>query len=347
MKKDKGQTVGKWSYGRGLYGEYELDGDNLTIFRTKFGMRMLIGEGSVGRDTLTLRLIAHSMENEGTMSVEAPSETPKLGVVYVPHAEEEGFSAKAGGRPSGKIFIAGSYLGRRVDSIACAAFEGCGLVTDVRIGEGVKFLGARAFFECRSLRKIVLPAGIERIGEHAFFGCSALEEAVLPEGVVEIGNHAFEFCRSLKRVCLPQSLKKIGHGAFWGCLSLAETRIADLGAWCGVTFEGTDANPLSCGAGIYAADGGRVEAAIPNGVSEIGAYAFAGSKLEEVTIPKSVKRIAPNAFENCASLTHIYFGGTVGEWLAVEKKGFANGTGDYCVVCTDGKIEKGGTLKKK
>jgi hypothetical protein len=44
---------------------------------------------------------------------------------------------------------------------------------------------------------------------------------------------------------------------------------------------------------------------IPNSVTDIGAFAFAGSGLTAITIPNSVAEIDQNAFASCSSLTNI------------------------------------------
>ena len=54
---------------------------------------------------------------------------------------------------------------------------------------------------------------------------------------------------------------------------------------------------------------------IPNGVTEIGDYAFSFcSRLATVTISKSVSSIGEGAFSDCGSLTTVYYEGTVEEW---------------------------------
>ena len=50
---------------------------------------------------------------------------------------------------------------------------------------------------------------------------------------------------------------------------------------------------------------------IPNGVTEIGEYAFASSSLSSINIPKSVTSIGRSAFQCCSSLTSIKIPGNV------------------------------------
>ncbi len=344
MKKFIEHPVGKWSYGRGLSGEFELDGDNLTLFQTHFGKRELLAEGRMERGKISLRFLAPLTKEGHTMSEEAPQESEHgAGIRYLPIAD--GYSASADGKSGGEVAIEGEYLGRRVCEVANGAFENCFRLKGVSIGENVKTIGARAFFDCRSLKAVSLPKGLERIGEHAFFGCDSLEELTLPEGVVEIGNHAFEFCRSLRRIRFPKSLKRVGHGAFWGCSSLKEVEAEDLCMWCLVSFEGTDANPLSAGAELFVGGVPFVHGTLPEGVKEIGPYVFAGSNVKTVRLPVGIQKISPLAFEGCTSLNTVFYGGTAKAWLAVDR-GKGEALSDVRIVCTDGTIERGGTLRR-
>lgn len=58
---------------------------------------------------------------------------------------------------------------------------------------------------------------------------------------------------------------------------------------------------------------GSVE--IPEGVTEIGDYAFDGcSSLTSVRIPRSVTSIGGGAFFGCDGLKTVYYGGTEKQW---------------------------------
>lgn len=78
--------------------------------------------------------------------------------------------------------------------------------------------------------------------------------------VTSIGNMAFaNFC-NLKDVVLPNSITKIGVGAFFGCTKLESI-------------------------------------SLPNSLEIIDAFAFQGTGIKKITIPKSVQKLGDSAFD--------------------------------------------------
>ena len=93
----------------------------------------------------------------------------------------------------------------------------------------------------------------------------------IPKSVVEIQDEAFSGCRNLKEVAFEDgsALRKIGQGAFSGCICL---RNIDL----------------------------------PDNLEEIGAGAFQGSNLEGLVVPKSLRILQQNAFQDCVNLKTVW-----------------------------------------
>ena len=58
---------------------------------------------------------------------------------------------------------------------------------------------------------------------------------------------------------------------------------------------------------------------IPHGVEVIGKKAFKKTMLRSVTIPTSVKRIEPAAFDKCELLVEVNYLGTVEQWLQIQR----------------------------
>ena len=150
---------------------------------------------------------------------------------------------------------------------------------------------------------VVIPEGTTEIGENAFSGCSSLTSVAIPEGVTKIGYWAFSGCSSLTSVVIPDSVESIGNGAFARCSALKEWKISSTHPY----FK-TDGMGLLTkdGKTLVACAGAAKEYRIPEGVTEIGRYAFSHcSSLTSVVIPKGVTKIGNEAFLGCSSLTSV------------------------------------------
>ncbi|MBR3358601.1 MAG: leucine-rich repeat domain-containing protein [Solobacterium sp.] len=117
---------------------------------------------------------------------------------------------------------------------------------------------------------VVLPDGIKVIGSTAFdtYRYGSVVRLTVPEGVTEIEDRAFENANELKEIILPSTLNIIGESAFKDTRSLQSVTI-------------------------------------PEGVTEIADCTFMYSGVEEIHLPKHLKRIGYNAFYGCSLLKEI------------------------------------------
>ena len=167
-------------------------------------------------------------------------------------------------------------------------------------------------------------------------------DVVIPENVtydgetfkvIGIRGFAFYGCKNLTSVKIPVSIETVGVEAFCGCTGLTAVYIDDLAAWCNIGFA-TEAdlpswaspemssNPLSYSNKLYLKQAGQYSLLtrlyIPFGVTKINGVAFAGSDIESVTIPNSVKVIGVGAFMECTNLRSVNLSNSVTsiEWFA-------------------------------
>ncbi len=147
---------------------------------------------------------------------------------------------------------------------------------------------------------------VTSIGYNTFYQCTGLTSITIPNSVTSIGSDAFSGCTGLTSLTIPNSLTTIGSDAFRGCNNIKKVIIPDIAAWCSVSFSNNFANPLYTGH-LYRDENTEIkDLIIPNGVANIGDYAFSGcSGLTSITIPNSVTSIGYAAFKGCTGLTSI------------------------------------------
>lgn len=228
-----------------------------------------------------------------------------------------------------------------LNNIPDEAFSDCKILRSVNIQDGVKRIGSNAFRNCTSLLSISIPKTICSTGDSAFRECTALKEVnisdlnkwceigmgykgnpleyakklivngerptgniVIANGVKAIPSYTFYGC-DISSITIPESLELMGEYAFSGCTNIQSFYINDLSKWCDVVCENKFANPM------YYADktiiNGKTltELVVPNNVSKIGKYAFAGFNGSNITLNDNLRSIGEGAFSNCQNLIEI------------------------------------------
>ena len=197
-----------------------------------------------------------------------------------------------------------------VTSIGNYAFSSCSGLISINIPNSVTSLGNCAFFKCSSLTSINIPNNVTTIGYGAFFECSSLTSINIPNSVTSIGWSAFLGCSCLTSITIGNRVTRIEKSAFNGCNSLQKVIVNDIAAWCNISFEANDSNPLNYAHHLYSVENTEItNLIIPEGVTSIGNYAFSScSGLTSINIPNSVKSIGQYAFNKCSSLESIVIG---------------------------------------
>ena len=227
-----------------------------------------------------------------------------------------------------------------ITDIEFGAFQQCRSLNSVDIEYGLRYIGNRAFYDS-GLSRIELPDSVEAVDMSVFEFCYNLREVVLSSNMTVITDRLFYECNALYSIQFNNgcNIRAIANEAFWGCHGLSfsipdNCMIAPLAfAKSGIhhavipkgdiTWEYPDGNNLSI------AD---------------SAFKYCGA-LRYVDIGKNIRLIENQVFYDCTNLIQINYAGTMEQWKAIDKgAGWDYNTGDYKVICSDGTLDKNGSV---
>ena len=193
-------------------------------------------------------------------------------------------------------------IGGNVEMLGTSAFTACGRLENVTVGGYVRTIEPQAFGECLKLKSVTVGGGVEYIEFDAFAACIELANLSLGDSLRSIDARAFRSCRSLSEIIIPASTTYIAGDAFLYCTGLKSISVAEDNP----AYKAQNGFLLSKdGRTLVACVNGELDA-IPEGVTEIGASAFAGrTDLTSIIIPASVTRIGASAFSGCSNLTNV------------------------------------------
>lgn len=183
------------------------------------------------------------------------------------------------------------------------AFQSCKM-SSFDIPDNVTTIGEEAFEYCRQLSSITIGEKVSSIGKKAFSECDKLQSCTFPASVTSIGESCFSGDESLKSLFFECAPTYVGYGLTDHSLHFCEVHVKDLETWCKIKFYGPGYNPLYAAHHLYVNGKEITELIIPEGVTEIGDYAFCGaSYMTSVSFPESLTSIGRNVFEYCDALT--------------------------------------------
>ena len=238
-----------------------------------------------------------------------------------------------------------------VTTIEPSAFKDCNGLTELTIPNSVTTIESCAFENCNSLTSLIIPENVKSIGTNAFkanlekvtilssdvissddyfshlsniFGIN-VKEYVIGEGISKIGDSLFSECVGLHIVTIPSSIKDVGRHAFYGCTSLEKVIINDIASWAELSFSTRESNPLYYAGHLFANEDSEItELVIPEGISQIGQYAFCNGKgFVSVTLPSSLTEIGDCAFLDCNNMQKVIIH-DVAAWCNIYKPSNGN-----------------------
>ncbi len=224
-----------------------------------------------------------------------------------------------------------------VTSIVQESFRGNINLTKVTIPEGLTNLNSSslpAFFMCSSLESIDVDSAnpVYTSVDGVLFNKEMTQlikypankgdkEYAIPDSVTSIVKQSFRGSINLTKVTIPEGLTNLNSSslpAFFLCDSLESIDVNSANTSY-VSVDGVLFNKAMTQLMEYPANKADTKYVIPDGITNIGGYAFYNcTKLEKITIPEDVKSIGANTFYVLApyqtSLSKVYYGGTKGQW---------------------------------
>lgn len=244
---------------------------------------------------------------------------------------------------SAEVSVPDTLNGFKVVGIGEEAFRGSA-VKAVDLPDSLSYISESAFADCESLTAVSFGNSLESIGDTAFYNCKKLTSALrFPESLKKIGDSAFEGCWDMTYAVVPAGVEEVGYCAFGyyyeqdasdkryydfkrsdfkifgydnsAAKEYCESHKFDFydlaSGYDAVSYNGMDffINTEKT-AELTSYNDSSSDLKIPetvNGytVKAIGDYAFFGSAVKSVTIPKTVEEIGKWAFESCDNLKKI------------------------------------------
>ena len=163
-----------------------------------------------------------------------------------------------------------TWLPASFTGVGCAAFRGTQFTVDFGDWSNLTYIGAYGFAGMPNLDSFTLSNEIRlglRGGASNAFNSSGLKSLTVADGISEIPSGLCNGCEQLSSVALADFVTTIATNAFFNTKALKEIDLKN--------------------------------------VQTINSYAFWGSGLTALVLPKSVKTVGSRAFEACTSLTKV------------------------------------------
>jgi hypothetical protein len=286
-----------------------IDGEMTSIGKNAFS-------GCVNLQSITIPKTVTKIGTDAFKGCKNLTITAYIGSFAETYAKNQGISVKS-------IYVASGSCGTNVtftlDAKGTMTISGKGAITDhsrydadeirttikkVIINNGVTAIGKSAFNFCEYMKEISIPDSVTSIGDYAFADCFALKQITLPGKLKSIGKNAFINDYFTKTLTIPATVTSIDSTAFEATgivsFSVAEKN-TKYSSQDGVLFNKAKTELL-----CYPSSNTRTSYEIPKSVTKIANQAFeAIEKLTSVTLPSNVATIGKDAFRYCYALKTV------------------------------------------
>lgn len=204
--------------------------------------------------------------------------------------------------------------------------------TELTIPNSVTEIGEHAFEYCTNIFELKIPESVEKINQYAFNNISAKiiwenapinstiksyafhdyrgTQISIPDGVVSIEPSAFSFCDFLTSISFGKDVNSLKYDVFYGCPDLERIEVdeknSSLLSLDGILYDKPTTNFIHVPSKISG------EITIPNGIKKLSSnFLPINNSISKIKLSDSIIDIEGKAFNNCSSLTEIFFGNGV------------------------------------
>ena len=174
---------------------------------------------------------------------------------------------------------------------------------EIIVKDGVTDIGKLETGE--RLKKVTLGKGITVIPGGLFAGCVKLKTVKLSNNLRTIENDAFRWCESLTTITIPEKVRKILANPFIRCSKLTKINVNKNNKTY-ISIDGILFTKSKKTLVIYPLGKKNSAYSVPKTVYKIAENAFSeSSSIKTIKMTNSVKRIEDNAFAHCYRLKNV------------------------------------------
>lgn len=174
---------------------------------------------------------------------------------------------------------------------------------EIIVKDGVTDIGKLETGE--RIKKVTLGKGITVIPGGLFAGCVKLKTVKLSNNLRTIENDAFRWCESLTTITIPEKVRKILANPFMECSKLTKINVNKNNKTY-ISIDGILFTKSKKTLAIYPLGKKNSAYSVPKTVYKIAENAFSeSSSIRTIKMTNSVKRIEDNAFAHCYRLKNV------------------------------------------
>lgn len=251
-------------------------------------------------------------------------------------------------------------LSNSLEIIGEQAFADCTNLMNINIAKSLKQIDANAFMLCMDMNNIFLdgdindwmnvklvnnyshPLGYSSGGVYSFDNENneyiEITNIELPKDLERLDTYNIAFFNNIQSIYIPKTINHIEKDPFSRYGNLQEVYYdGTMADWCKINFNTMRDNPFYWNkkAEMYTLIDGNYQKMsvldIPEGVTEVNKYAFAGFRfIERINIPKSLITINESGFYILSDCQDFYYAGTPEDWSNITfENGSANPIGYF------------------